>query len=1587
MEDAVEIVTGGIPDFYVDIISPDVMGYHQLATIFVEFGNRGSAPMQAPLLLVTALQNKNPGALMTLDQSLVTQGFWTSAIPKGFSTSVRLLASGKQPGLLLPGEHIRVPVYYAGWLKPWNFSYPPFEFTVVALTAQDSHPVPWALLETPMKLPSVDEDAWSAIWQNFTTAVGPTLGDLITTLSRNAVYLSRIGSEVRDMESLLAFELIKAEGLIGPLSELTGTVDLDVHRSQLTLQFARTFPRSIKQRYRKGPLGYGWNHTWEVRLAEQSDGTVILTRGNGATRVFQPDSRGGAYFSAQGSGSYLTRSGGDYVLNLENGTELVFDSSGRLDRMMDRYGSEILLHYSGDQLDRLSHSNGLEILLTYNGEGLIRLTEDSIGNQVEFEYDSGSHLVSAHHSQRGVTQYTYADSADLQKRHALTGISEEGNVDQTFGYDVSGRLATIGNALGNIHFTYQQGDVTSTDDLGHATQASFNHHGLLARIQDAESGVTTIFRDEESRTTSIRNADGTTMQTVRDRKGHMVKRINQDGQVWSYQTGNFGNIAKVVTPEGRIRSMDYDSQGNLTSLTEPDGSKIRFEYDALGRVTKRAMPSGIVETTTYNPVGLATLKAYSNGTSRQFEYDENNRLVKATNEEGDTSFTYDAAGNLTEVSYPNDLFISYDYDAAGRVTAVTDQNGRTSHYAYNAAGLLDEVTNSDETVSVSYMYDAAGRLAQKAFSSGARTVYERNGRGQITGQTTYDSSNTVLAGFSAEYNSVGLLSSYQTIQGNYDYRYDAVGRLVKMVHTPDSGPEEIQLFEHSPDGQLTSVSVDGVETAFTIDAGGRIAAIDGAPVTYDANGNVVSKGAGADNIDYQYDATGRVTEFTANTGSYQISYDALGTPLGIDAPSMSLKYLFDGLGKGMLYGEYDAAGDPVRTYHNGLGLAVVDYKGESYFPEFDPIKGETILSLSTTPLSSKMLQVARAGFSLQSFFPYLPPFAYDDFQVPMPGVYGWGLQGDAIEFASPYIQQAAQAVGFGVKDSSLDRILSRMTDGDTPEGGLMADVGFVAGLTGLFGGFNTVADGLARAANTVVVITDIPKPVLEGIEFLTGDNLGNVLGGFSLAFSGFEIASGVHETWSNGESVDLWEVANFATGSTEGGTQKIRHGMATGALTLLGMAAVGTAAAPVAAAAGIVAFISDNTIGLQEELYIWLTGLDVTGETLRGSRMSGSRDPNQKLGVSGYGPENYVAVDRRLTYRVDFENDSSASAPAQVVTIRDQLPDEVDWSTFEIVEVGFGDISIPVDPGTRFIEEVLDYAYQDNEYDFEVEVHIEVSIEDGEIFAIFYTLEPETGLPPPVDIGFLPPEVEKDPGNYQDGEGRGQGHLTYAVYPKTDLPTDTEIRNIATIQFDFSFNINTNQVDPLDASKGTDPDKEALVTIDSDIPQATVQALPALSLSEFQVNWNGQAASGIRNFDVYVRADGGAWNLWFSGTDQTQARFYGSRDANYEFYAVGTSNVGTSDPYSPAAQATTIAGIDDLFVTGYRAENGKMSISWIGSSGYQYQVQASGDLAAWENVGTVQTPTEAVEILSVVDDAYDFSSDRFYRVVILAESP
>ncbi len=303
-----------------------------------------------------------------------------------------------------------------------------------------------------------------------------------------------------------------------------------------------------------------------------------------------------------------------------------------------------------------------------------------------------------------------------------------------------------------------------------------------------------------------------------------------------------------------------------------------------------------------------------------------------------------------------------------------------------------------------------------------------------------------------------------------------------------------------------------------------------------------------------------------------------------------------------------------------------------------------------------------------------------------------------------------------------------------------------------------------------------------------------------------------------------------------------------------------------------------------------------------------SVDPNEIFGAAGYGPQGFIAPDTLIPYRINFENLGAGSVPtpalpataaAQRVEISNQLDTDLDWSSLRFTEVGFGDNLVTVPEGRQYYFTTVQVTINDET--FNVQIELSFNFSTGKVRAVFQSIDPVTDLPPDVLIGFLPPE---------DGKGAGKGHLSYTILPKADLPTGTEIRNVALISFDNQTIIATNQIDPQDATKGTDPAREALNTIDVGVPDSHVITLPTVSTTQtFTVSWTGTddtGGSGIASYDVFVSDDGQDFTPFLTETSDTSAQFLGENGHTYAFYSVAHDHVGNVQTTPDMAQTMTV---------------------------------------------------------------------------------
>ena len=116
--------------------------------------------------------------------------------------------------------------------------------------------------------------------------------------------------------------------------------------------------------------------------------------------------------------------------------------------------------------------------------------------------------------------------------------------------------------------------------------------------------------------------------------------------------------------------------------------------------------------------------------------------------------------------------------------------------------------------------------------------------------------------------------------------------------------------------------------------------------------------------------------------------------------------------------------------------------------------------------------------------------------------------------------------------------------------------------------------------------------------------------------------------------------------------------------------------------------------------------------------------------------------------------------------------------------------------------------------------------------------------------------------------------------PTRALATGTQIRSVANITFDSNAPIATDQISDTDPAEGTDPTKEAPITIDNTTPTSSVTRLPATETStSFTLSWSGSdgSGSGIANYDIMYSDDGGPYQTFLVNTTKTSATVHGRR--------------------------------------------------------------------------------------------------------------
>ncbi len=488
-----------------------------------------------------------------------------------------------------------------------------------------------------------------------------------------------------------------------------------------------------------------------------------------------------------------------------------------------------------------------------NSWGQDTLVTDGQGHSTKYAYADTSQF-------GGVTQVTDPLGRVFAKYHydnlgrvdTSWALTQGGYAPTSQTYDSLNRTATVKNVLGYVtQYGYStQGLTRITDAKGQVYKFGLNALGMVVAqndLADTSKADTTKY-DVQGRVRRVKTRRSDVVSFTYDSlNGHLLVRSGPDFPADSFRYDSLGRWM-VATDSNAYDSLNFDVRGRLTSaierLTGATTYTLTYKYDALDRLVSRSAPSkGTRDTVIYDP---------TKGTITRF---------------------CAAAVCLQPQSYDSDyiahrlvLTDTLLHAAWSRVDTTNAEHLETANGFVNNTGTSIDLSAFQKT----WSYDTLERLSQEHRQPGDTGMgYWYDAQGQLTGSCYLQGTLPNIACFD-EYGGDHTIYNFSPDP----YRYDSAGN-------------------------RTDASAAAV-----IGAGNRTTSFKGYNLTYDANGNVLTKYGtnsrwGTDSSTYVWDALGRLKSLTTwpaggAHATVTFKYDALGRRVSKTLGSVTQWYAHDG---------------------------------------------------------------------------------------------------------------------------------------------------------------------------------------------------------------------------------------------------------------------------------------------------------------------------------------------------------------------------------------------------------------------------------------------------------------------------------------------------------------------------------------------------------------------------------------------------------------------------------------------------------------------------------------------------------------------
>ena len=620
------------------------------------------------------------------------------------------------------------------------------------------------------------------------------------------------------------------------------------------------------------------------------DRLASYTNAEGYTFSFQYDNEGNTVSSTDGNG---------------NTTRYTYDGLNRAVSSTNAEGNTAYNTYDADgRMVKSVNEEGAETAYAYDADGRLISMTDALGNVTSFEYDSRDRVIKVTDAKGNATTFTYDLAGNVKSETNAKGVVT------SYAYDANGNLTSMTDAAGTVTYIYDAlNRVTSVKDRRGNTQFfTYDATDRIVQVKDRNGNATRYVYDGNGNIVKTIDALGTESVFTYNKNDqlistdlHRVDALNgvDSHEITLYEYDGRNLVTKEINALGDSTVYVYDGNGNLVSKTDADGYVTRYSYTVLDLVKKINYNGAKEVSYQYNKVGELVQMDDWTGTNT-FELDLLGRLQKMTDHKGNTvSYTYDAVGNQTGITYPDGSKTRSFYDAVYNLTSVIDADDGTYAYVYDDANRPVKLTYPNGWIE-QYTYDAEGNLL-KTVDTDPFQLYNKTPK--VKYEYTYDAEGNVLTEFQRDSDATENLKSRTTftydalnrLTGStrklevypydtlaYSYSYDTLGNLLKQSG-PTKGEEDT--YQYNDLNQMVSKHVCGYEQKLTriYDYG----------YTYDKRGNLVKEEeicspttTGPKNITiatYLYDETNRMVRGTNKTGEVSAyTFNGLGVRVGTE---------------------------------------------------------------------------------------------------------------------------------------------------------------------------------------------------------------------------------------------------------------------------------------------------------------------------------------------------------------------------------------------------------------------------------------------------------------------------------------------------------------------------------------------------------------------------------------------------------------------------------------------------------------------------------------------------------------------------------